>query len=88
MLYNSINLSTKNLSIIQNFIMMNEIDLQKHLTMDTMTLDLSNPETFKLYKMNLELQSINTRVNFLIYKLVCLFNFLLSKKFDMQLFIK
>ena len=88
MLYNSINLSTKNLSIIQNFIMMNEIDLQKHLTMDTMTLDLSNPETFKLYKMNLELQSINNRVNFLIYKLVCLFNFLLSKKFDMQLFIK
>lgn len=88
MLYNSINLSTKNLSTIQNFIMMNEIDLQKHLTMDTMTLDLSNPETFKLYKMNLELQSINNRVNFLIYKLVCLFNFLLSKKFDMQLFIK
>ena len=88
MLYNSINLSTKNLSIIQNFIMMNEIDLQKHLTMDTMTLDLSNPETFKLYKMNLELQSINNHVNFLIYKLVCLFNLLLSKKFDMQLFIK
>ena len=93
MLYNPINLSTKNLStknlsIIQNFIMMNEIDLQHNLNLETMTLDLSNPETLKLYKMNLELQSINNHVNFLIYKLVCLFNLLLSKKFDMQLFIK
>jgi len=83
MLANPINLST-----IQNFIMMNESDLQKNLDLKTMNLDLSNFETLKLYKMNLELQTINNRVNYLIYKLVCLFNFLLSKKFDTQLFIK
>jgi hypothetical protein len=82
-----------NLSIIQNFIMMNEIDLQKNLdlktnNLDLSNLDLSNFETLKLYKMNLELQTINNRVNYLIYKLICLFNFLLSKKFDIQLFIK
>jgi hypothetical protein len=77
-----------NLSIIQNFIMMNEIDLQKNLDLKTNNLDLSNFETLKLYKMNLELQTINNRVNYLIYKLICLFNFLLSKKFDIQLFIK
>jgi hypothetical protein len=87
MLNNPIN-NPINLSTIQNFIMMNEIDLQKNLDLKTMNLDLSNFETLKLYKMNLELQTINNRVNYLIYKLVCLFNFLLSKKFDIQLFIK
>ena len=47
-----------------------------------------NPETLKLYNANQELQAINKRVDFLIYKLVCLFNFLLSKKCDIQLLIK
>ena len=61
--------------------------LKKNLNLEDLNLDLSNPETLKLYKTNQELQSINNHVNFLIYKLVCLFNFLLSKKCDMQLLL-
>jgi hypothetical protein len=84
MLY-PINLSTSFLSMFQNAIIMNESMLKKNLDLEDLNLDLSNPETLKLYKMNLELKYINTRVDYLIYKLVCLFNFLLSKKFDIQL---
>ena len=87
MLY-PINLSASFLSMFQNAIIMNESMLKKNLDLEDLTLDLSNPETLKLYKMNLELQYINTKVDYLIYKLVCLFNFLLSKKFDIQLLIK
>jgi len=83
-----INLNTSYLSIIKNIIVKNENDLQNHLKLDATTLDLSNPETLKLYNTHQELQSINKHVDFLIYKLVCLFNFLLSKRFDMQLLIK
>lgn len=86
MLY-PINLSASFLSMFQNAIIMNESMLKKNLDLEDLTLDLSNPETLKLYKTNQELQSINNHVNFLIYKLVCLFNFLLSKKFDIQLLI-
>jgi len=86
MLY-PINLSTSFLSMFQNAIIMNESMLKKNLDLEDLNLDLSNPETLKLYKMNLELKYINTRVDYLIYKLVCLFNFLLSKKFDIQLLI-
>ena len=86
MLY-SINLSTSFLSMFQNAIIMNESMLKKNLNLEDLNLDLSNPETLKLYKMNLELKYINTKVDYLIYKLVCLFNFLLSKKFDIQLLI-
>lgn len=86
MLY-PINLSTSFLSMLQNAIIMNESMLKKNLDLEDLNLDLSNPETLKLYKMNLELKYINTKVDYLIYKLVCLFNFLLSKKFDIQLLI-
>jgi hypothetical protein len=86
MLY-PINLSTSFLSMFQNAIIMNESILKKNLDLEDLNLDLSNPETLKLYKMNLELKYINTKVDYLIYKLVCLFNFLLSKKFDIQLLI-
>jgi hypothetical protein len=86
MLY-PINLSTSFLSMFQNAIIMNESMLKKNLDLEDLNLDLSNPETLKLYKMNLELKYINTKVDYLIYKLVCLFNFLLSKKFDIQLLI-
>ena len=75
------------LSILKTAIIQNESMLKKNLDLEELTLDLSNPETRKLYKTNQELQSINNHVNFLIYKLVCLFNFLLSKKFDKQLLI-
>lgn len=75
------------LSILKTVIIKNESMLKKNLELEELTLDLSNPETLKLYKTNQELQSINNHVNFLIYKLVCLFNFLLSKKFDKQLLI-
>lgn len=75
------------LSILKTAIIKNESMLKKNLELEELTLDLSNPETLKLYKTNQELQSINNHVNFLIYKLVCLFNFLLSKKFDKQLLI-
>ena len=75
------------LSILKTAIIKNESMLKKNLDLEDLTLDLSNPETLKLYKTNQELQSINNHVNFLIYKLVCLFNFLLSKKFDKQLLI-
>ena len=75
------------LSILKTVIIKNESMLKKNLDLEELTLDLSNPETLKLYKTNQELQSINNHVNFLIYKLVCLFNFLLSKKFDKQLLI-
>ena len=75
------------LSILKTVIIQNESMLKKNLDLEELTLDLSNPETLKLYKTNQELQSINNHVNFLIYKLVCLFNFLLSKKFDKQLLI-
>jgi hypothetical protein len=88
MIYDPVTTKTSYLSIIQNIIIMNEIDLKRNLDLETTNLDLSNLETLKLYKMNLELQAINNRVDYLIYKLVCLFNFLLSKKFDIQLFIK
>ena len=84
MLY-PINLSTSFLSMFQNALIMNESMLKKNLDLEDLNLDLSNPETLKLYKMNLELKYINTKVDYLIYKLVCLFNFLLSKKFDIQL---
>jgi hypothetical protein len=84
MLY-PINLSASSLSMFQNAIIMNESMLKKNLDLEDLNLDLSNPETLKLYKMNLELKYINTKVDYLIYKLVCLFNFLLSKKFDIQL---
>jgi hypothetical protein len=80
-----INLSASFLSIFQNALIMNESMLKKNLDLKDFNLDLSNPETLKLYKMNLELNYINTKVDYLIYKLVCLFNFLLSKKFDIQL---
>ena len=80
-----INLSASFLSIFQNALIMNESILKKNLDLKDFNLDLSNPETLKLYKMNLELNYINTKVDYLIYKLVCLFNFLLSKKFDIQL---
>jgi hypothetical protein len=86
MLY-PINLNTSFLSMFQNAIIMNESMLKKNLDLEDLNLDLSNPETLKLYKMNLELKYINTKVDYLIYKLVCLFNFLLSKKFDIQLLI-
>jgi hypothetical protein len=86
MLY-PINLSASFLSMFQNAIIMNESMLKKNLDLEDLNLDLSNPETLKLYKMNLELKYINTKVDYLIYKLVCLFNFLLSKKFDIQLLI-
>jgi hypothetical protein len=86
MLY-PINLSTSFLSMFQNAIIMNESMLKKNLDLKDLNLDLSNPETLKLYKMNLELKYINTKIDYLIYKLVCLFNFLLSKKFDIQLLI-
>jgi hypothetical protein len=80
-----IKLSASFLSIFQNALIMNESILKKNLDLKDFNLDLSNPETLKLYKMNLELNYINTKVDYLIYKLVCLFNFLLSKKFDIQL---
>jgi hypothetical protein len=86
MLY-PINLGTSFLSMLQNAIIMNESMLKKNLDLEDLNLDLSNPETLKLYKMNLELKYINNKVDYLIYKLVCLFNFLLSKKFDIQLLI-
>jgi hypothetical protein len=86
MLY-PINLSASFLSMFQNAIIMNESMLKKNLDLKDLNLDLANPETLKLYKMNLELKYINTKVDYLIYKLVCLFNFLLSKKFDIQLLI-
>lgn len=88
MIYDPVTTKISYLSIIQNIIIMNEFDLKRNLDLETKNLDLSNLETLKLYKMNLELQAINNRVDYLIYKLVCLFNFLLSKKFDIQLFIK
>jgi hypothetical protein len=86
MLY-PINSSYSFLSMFQNAIIMNESMLKKNLDLKDLNLDLSNPETLKLYKMNLELKYINNKVDYLIYKLVCLFNFLLSKKFDIQLLI-
>lgn len=87
MLY-PINLSASFLSMFQNAIIMNESMLKKNLDLEDLNLDLSNPETLKLYNTNLELQYINNKVDYLIYKLVCLLNFLLSKKFDIQLLIK
>ena len=79
--------SSSFLSILKTAIIKNESMLKKNLDLEDLTLDLSNPETLKLYKTNQELQSINNHINFLIYKLVCLFNFLLSKKFDIQLLL-
>ena len=88
MLYPITSSSTSSfLSILKTAIIKNESMLKKNLDLEELTLDLSNPETLKLYKTNQELQSINNHVNFLIYKLVCLFNFLLSKKCDMQLLL-
>ena len=65
----------------------NEYTLKQNFDLDNLKLDLTNPDTLNLYKVNRDLQNINNRVNFLIYKLVCLFNFLLSKKGRQQLFI-
>jgi hypothetical protein len=76
------------LSIIKEALINNESVLKNNLNLENINLDLSNPETLKLYKMNQELQYINNRVDFLIYKLVCLFNFIMSKKFDIQTLIK
>ena len=88
MLYPITSSSTSSfLSILKTAIIKNESMLKKILDLEDLTLDLSNPETLKLYKTNQELQYINTKVDYLIYKLVCLFNFLLSKKFYKQLLI-
>ena len=65
----------------------NEYTLKQNFDLDNLKLDLTNHDTLNLYKVNRDLQNINNRVNFLIYKLVCLFNFLLSKKGRHQLFI-
>ena len=54
------------LSILKTVIIQNESMLKKNLDLEELTLDLSNPETLKLYKTNQELQSINNHVNFLI----------------------
>jgi len=76
------------ISILQNTLVTNEYTIKENLDLETLKLDLTNPDTLKLYKVNQDLQNINNRVDFLIYKLVCLFNFLLSKKGKQQLFIK
>ena len=65
----------------------NEYTLKQNFDLDNLKLDLTNHDTLNLYKVNRDLVNINNRVNFLIYKLVCLFNFLLSKKGRQQLFI-
>ena len=75
------------ISIIQNTLINNEYTLKQNLDLDSLKLDLTNPDTLNLYKVNRDLVNINNRVDFLIYKLVCLFNFLLSKKGRQQLFI-
>jgi len=69
------------LNIIENAIMHNEFALRENLNLETLNLDLTNHDTLKLYKINQDLQNINNYVDFLIVKLVYLFNFLLSKKF-------
>lgn len=69
------------LNIIQNAIVNNEFALRENLDLETLNLDLTNPDTLKLYKINQDLQNINNYVDYLIVKLVYLFNFLLSKKF-------
>ena len=76
---------TNFLNILQSAILNNEIALKENLNIESLRLDLTNPDTLKLYKINQDLQTINNYVDFLIYKLVCLFNFLLSKKFTSQL---
>ncbi len=75
------------ISIIQSTLINNEYTLKQNLDLDSLKLDLTNPDTLNLYKVNRDLVNINNRVDFLIYKLVCLFNFLLSKKGRQQLFI-
>jgi len=77
--------STNFLSILQSAIINNELDLKENLNLESLKLDLTNPYTLKLYNINQDLQTINKHVDFLIYKLVCLFNFLLSKKCTSQL---
>lgn len=72
--------NTNFLSILQSVIINNELALKENFNLESLSLDLTNHETLKLYKINQDLQTINKRVDFLIYKLVCLFNFLLSKK--------
>ena len=74
------------ISILQNTLVTNEYTLKQNLDLETLKLDLTNPDTSNLYKINQDLQNINNRVDFLIYKLVCLFNFLLCKKGKQQLF--
>ena len=76
------------ISIIQNTLINNEYTLKQNFDLDSLKLDLTNPDTLNLYKVNRDLVNINNRVDFLIYKLVCLFNFLLTKKGRQQLFIK
>jgi hypothetical protein len=76
------------ISILQNTLVNNEYTIKENLDLETLKLDLTNPNTLKLYKINQDLQNINKHVDFLIYKLVCLFNFLLSKKGKQQFFIK
>lgn len=77
--------STNFLSILQSAIINNELALKENLNLESLKLDLTNPYTLKLYNINQDLQTINKHVDFLIYKLVCLFNFLLSKKCTSQL---
>jgi hypothetical protein len=77
--------STNFLSILQSVIINNELALKENLNLESLKLDLTNPYTLKLYTINQDLQTINKHVDFLIYKLVCLFNFLLSKKCTSQL---
>jgi hypothetical protein len=76
---------TNFLSILQSAIINNELALKENLNLESLKLDLTNPCTLKLFKINQDLQTINKHVDFLIYKLVCLFNFLLSKKCTSQL---
>ena len=75
------------ISIIQNTLINNEYTLKQNLDLDSLKLDLTNPDTLNLYKVNRDLVNINNRVDFLIYKIVCLFNFLLTKKGRQQLII-
>ena len=77
--------TTNFLSILQSAIINNELALKENLNLESLKLDLTNPNTLKLYNINQDLQTINKHVDFLIYKLVCLFNFLLSKKCTSQL---
>ena len=58
------------ISILQNTLVNNEYTIKENLDLETLKLDLTNPNTLKLYKINQDLQNINKHVDFLIYKLV------------------